>query len=87
MTGEFATSDEGKRVVTADKDVIGAIVRVEDDVVYVRPNSDVIGRCGSWITETKTKSEVFALDTDTIEEVTETEIKLEQQPPRLMDGQ
>jgi hypothetical protein len=58
----FTAADEGKRVVTADGEPVGRVVRVVDGTAHVRPRPGLFGGCGSWLTETWGRADCLPLD-------------------------
>lgn len=75
MSQRVTPADEGKRIVTTDGDVVGAVESIRDGVLYVRPKRGLLGSCGSWISDAKV-DETFPLDSREVAEVTEVEIRL-----------
>lgn len=48
-TRRLTPADEGKRVVTEDGEVIGAVVSADEKTVHVRPRPGLLRGCGSWL--------------------------------------
>jgi len=78
MPEQFESNDRGKRVVTAEGYVIGRIDHVEDGEAYVRPKPGLLGGCGSWITDPKTRLRTVPLNRRAVAAITATEIRLEE---------
>lgn len=75
MSRGFTPTDEGKRIVTTDGEVVGAVENIRNGVAYVRPKRGLLGSCGSWISDAK-MDEVLPLDSREIAEITDSEIRL-----------
>lgn len=71
------STDEGKRVVTTNGDVIGEITRIHDGDAYVAPRSGLVCGLGSWIACPWDETEQFVLDRDRIARVADEEIVLD----------
>ena len=75
MTAHRLTpSDEGKPVVTPDGDVVGTVGRVEAEGVFVRPRTELLRGCGSWVAGPWERDEEFRLDCGTVVGVTERKV-------------
>ena len=74
MTRPVTPSDEGKRVVTPDGDVVGTVVRVDARSVLVRPREELLRGCGSWIAGPWEGFETFELDSDNVVRVSDNEV-------------
>jgi hypothetical protein len=70
----FTPSDEGKPVVTPDGDIVGTVGRVEPEGVFVRPRTDLLRGCGSWVAGPWERAEEFRLDCGTVVRVTGREV-------------
>ena len=70
----FTPSDEGKPVVTPDGDVVGTVGRVEPEGVFVRPRTELLRGCGSWVAGPWERGEEFRLDCGAVVGVTEREV-------------
>lgn len=84
MVTSFEKADEGKPVVTASGDVVGAVRTVQDGIAYVEPRDGLLAGCGSWLTSSW-DDRVFALTDDAVDTIEATEIRLEsidEQPRR-----
>ena len=75
MTAHRLTpSDEGKPVVTPDGDVVGTVGRVEAEGVFVRPRTELLRGCGSWVAGPWERGEEFRLDCGAVVGVTERKV-------------
>lgn len=58
----FTPDDEGTCVVTADGEVVGEVVRIEDGTAFVRPRTELVVGYGSRLTGCWDPSDLFQLD-------------------------
>lgn len=77
MTPAFEPRDVGKRVVTADGDVIGRVESVRSGTAYVRPREGLLDGYGSWVTSCWDDHEQFTLDERVVDRIGENVIRLE----------
>lgn len=76
MVREFKSDDEGKRVMTADGDVVGTVEEASENTARVRPAENLsrsIRRRLGWSEEDE---ESFELDHSKVEQISGDEIRL-----------
>lgn len=71
-------SAEGKTVVTADGSEVGTVVDADNTTAYVEPNPDLTDEIAAELGWGDTDEETYELDNDTVESVTDDEIRLEE---------
>lgn len=69
-------ADEGKQVVDQDGDTVGRVVDVVDGTAHVDPDPDVTDTVMSKLGWGDGGEETYALDSQSIEHVTDDEIRL-----------
>jgi hypothetical protein len=76
MARTLRRDDEGKRVVSPDGSVLGAVATVEDGLVYVAPKPGLMDGWGSWICGPSC-DEAFPLDRDVVVDVQDETVVVE----------
>lgn len=77
MVRVFRPEDEGKPVVTKDGDVVGSIVRIDEGDAYVRPKSELLRGCGSWLTSSWDADGEYPLDRNEVASIHDTAVVIE----------
>lgn len=86
MTHAFDEINDGKRVVTGDGHVVGYVSDIEEDAVYVTPQSGLLNGRGPWIGNQWLENDPYTLNTDEIDSVTEDAIVLRNRGFDLLDS-
>lgn len=78
MTDDITIDDsvEGKRVVAADGDELGMVTGVRDDVIYVDPDPGLTDTISAKLGWDNVSEEDYTLQSDTIQEITDDEVRL-----------
>ena len=76
MCATFTDDEEGKRVVNENGEEIGIIERVEGDTAHVNPDPNITDSIKSKLGWGDADEETYALDTGTVEAITDDEIRI-----------
>lgn len=71
-------SAEGKTVVTADGSEVGTVVDADNATAYVEPDPDLTDEIAAELGWGDADEETYEIDNDTVESVTDDEIRLEE---------
>jgi hypothetical protein len=76
MVRDFKSDDKGKRVVTADGDMVGTVERASGSSAHIKPERDLsrsVRRRLGWSEE---EAETYRLQKSKIDSITDDEIRL-----------
>ena len=76
MARNFTPDDEGKRVVTADGDVVGTVDTAAGSSAHVRADENISQSMRRRLGWTEEHQDTFELDQSTIDRITDDEIRL-----------
>ena len=71
-------SDEGKTVVNAEGETVGTIVDVDNNTAHVEPNPGLTDELAAELGWGDADEETYQLDNDSVDTVTDDEIRLEE---------
>lgn len=76
MVRNFTSKDEGKRVVTADGDMVGTIDSTMDTTAHIRTDEDLSQNTRRRLGWTEEDEETYELQKSNVERITDDEIRL-----------
>ncbi len=76
VSANITADDEGKRVVNAQGDEIGVVHEVERGTAHVKPDPGMTDTIKSKLGWGEADQETYALDTDSVDRITDDEIRL-----------
>jgi len=76
MVRNFRNSDEGKKVMTADGEMIGTVERIRGDEAHVRPDTGLSQSVRETLGWTDESEEMYPLRHESVEQIAGDEIHL-----------
>lgn len=80
MARDFKNSDAGKKVMTADGDMVGTIEAIEGSNAHVKPDSGLSKSTRERLGWTKRGEETYRLNHSSVEKISGDEVHLKKNP-------
>lgn len=78
MVRNFESDDAGKRVVTADGDIVGTVDRASGSTAHVRADADLSRSIRRRLGWTEEGEETYRLQKSKVDRITDDEVRLKQ---------